>query len=518
MTIGLPIPFSFQSSNVKDDTPRIEDLLIDCQSPIFSKGLEVQGEEFIYSYEGEVDFTPRIWEQARQDAGDYDLDEVLFVPCDATGDMADKAGKLIKVTGRDGDDIEKHQRPFEPEEYGAWDDPMNWRAFSQRYCRIKASSANIKRTWNFEGRWYYFFWEDRSAPHQRNCGWRWSAKDRSATGERHFNMYLRTCLKANTSSKYDASKDVKGKAYLWGAPTGSKAWTYQFKSVIVRNDYFYFRTHINIPVKYASWTTGAYKYSYMTVVTPADIDGFEIKRRVTAHNPFDGKGYTKAIVDTTETAGVATWTLLNSDDFDSLAFGRIIADSIDIRIEDEDGTLISEINSYIVNNSVDAGSGFSYDTTIVLYTEKTIKSEHIIKITLHGDVVEIGEILGARSIDAGFTKMAFRNSFKDFSPKEQDQWGNWVYLDGVKAHVHTGTVEFPLMRYDQLNRMMLLIGGQKVVVNSSDSKFNEAPDGQYIFDATMMIARFTNISLDSSENKKRIGEIAKYTFSLEEII
>jgi len=69
-----------------------------------------------------------------------------------------------------------------------------------------------------------------------------------------------------------------------------------------------------------------------------------------------------------------------------------------------------------------------------------------------------------------------------------------------------------------MNRLMLKIGGAKVVVNSSDSTLNEQPDGQHVFDATMMIARFTKFELATSEKHKRVGELAQYVFTLEELV
>ena len=65
---------------------------------------------------------------------------------------------------------------------------------------------------------------------------------------------------------------------------------------------------------------------------------------------------------------------------------------------------------------------------------------------------------------------------------------------------------------------MLLIGGQKVVINSSDSTLNEVPDGRRVFEATMMIGRFIKFDLSSTEDKKRIGEKGTYAFSIEELV
>ena len=522
MTIGLPISFAFQASNVADPAPTLNDILLDCQSPIFSTGFEVQSDEWVYEFSGDVNYTPKVWSLAGEDAG-YDLDEVIFVPCDATGDMADYAGKLIKVTGRSGAGITTHQRPKEPEEYDGWDSGVDPNQWSHRYVKVSSAATDgwLNRMWFSPSglRWYYMYWLGANHAGCGDGGWRWSAKDVIHEDPRGGEDYLRTCLRLTYSTKYDAAKDIKADMVLWGSPNRPKESTLQFRSMVERGGHFYFRTTLSIPIEYADYTIGAtYQYSYMEVITPADIEGFTQKRRSNTHAPYDGKGYTKAVVDTSLTDGKAVWTLLSTEDFDSIAFGNVICDTIDIKVMDTDGNMLSELRNYIVDNSVSIDSDIDYNSTIVLYMSDMITSESVIEITLNGSTVEIGEILGAKSIDAGFTKVSFKNKFKDFSPKEQDQWGNWYYYEGIKVHVHSGVVEFPLMRYDQLNRLMVLIGGKKVVINSSDSTSNEAPDGLNVFDATMMIARFTSFELDTSEKNKRIGDIAKYTFALEELV
>ena len=64
----------------------------------------------------------------------------------------------------------------------------------------------------------------------------------------------------------------------------------------------------------------------------------------------------------------------------------------------------------------------------------------------------------------------------------------------------------------------MLIGGQKVVINSSDSTGNEVPDSYNIFSATMLIARFTSFELATNEKNKRIGDRATYNFIVEELV
>ena len=512
MTIGIPIQFSFQSSNVLDSAVTLEDLLNNCQAPIFTQGLEIQADEWVYEYNNDVSFTPKVWSQVDADAGIYDLDEVLLKDC-----------KLIKVTGKSGTGITTHQRPKEPEEYGAWDTGVDFGGYSHRYMRVPSTSKNgwLSRTWYSPSRgiYYYMCWETSSCVKECAGGaWRWTAKDLDACS--CVGAYNRTCLLDTYSTKYNAATDIKAAILNWGAPSRPKEDIIQFKSMVERDGYFYFRTHLNKKLEYATWETGtAYQYSYMDIRNPSDIEGFIQKRRTNPHAPFDGKNYTRAIVDTTLTSDEATWTLLATEPYNSIAFGNIMCDSIDIKVTDTEGEVLFQLNNYIVSNTISDESDLEFNSTVVLYTKDVMESETVVEITLHGTYVEIGEILGNKSLDAGFTKVAFKNKFKDFSPKEQDQWGNWYYNEeGIRVHVHSGTVEFPILRYDQLTRLMILLGGQKVIINSSDSISNEAPNGKQIFDATMMIARFTTFELSSSEKDKRIGERGSYTFALEELV
>jgi len=114
------------------------------------------------------------------------------------------------------------------------------------------------------------------------------------------------------------------------------------------------------------------------------------------------------------------------------------------------------------------------------------------------------------------TNLTFKNAYKDYSPTETDSWGNVTYKDGVRVNVHSGTVDVPLVGYDQLNRLMLKIGGRKIIANSSDSKQNQAPDGHSIFQSTMLIGRFTSFSMTTKVKNKRMEDMGVYSFVLTE--
>lgn len=492
MTIGVPSVFSFQGSSVTDSAITMQQLLANCQSPVFQKGLEIRSGEWVYEYQGDVDFTPKTWNATDEADGVYQLDEILFKDC-----------SLIKVVGKSGTGITYHQTPKEPEEYGSWDTDMNPATWTKRYVRMTSDQVCgwLEKMWQVTNREYFMT--------VRTDVYTWHARDCDANSSLLENAIRR-------SQKYNSSTDIKATITTWGLTAQP---TVRINSMVERSEHFYLRTSVDAPLQYNTWTTGtAFQYSYMTVLSPADIDGFVQKRMVNALCPFDGKNYSKSVFDTSATDGRATWTLINSREFDMIGFGRIKATAINIRITDPDGVLVFLLSNYGVDNSIDNSSTIEYATTLMLYTNTMIPVGYITTISLEAPVVEIGEITPASKLDAGFTNLEFNNTFKDFSPQEQDQWGNWYYIDGVRVHVHTGTVDFPLMRYDQMSRLMILIGGQKVLIDGSDALGNVLPDGKNIFASTMMIARFTKFDLATSSKNKRIGDIATYSFNLEELV
>ena len=483
----------------------------DCQAPIFSQGLEVQESDWIFEYNG-VDFTPKVWNATDAENGVYDLDEVLIRDC-----------KLVKVTGKSGTGITTHQRPLEPEDYSGYDYDMDSENWSHRYVRVANDTQCgwLSKTWYSPTgkRLYYLCWDSCTSE------WIWNAKDLAANSFAcDYTMYLRTFLKDNYSNSFDAAKDIKATVPVWGSTLCAggcpKEPTVQFQSMVERGNYFYFRTNVNTPIQYDTWETGtAFAYSYMEIVTPIDIDGFIQKRRINAQAPFDGKGYTKAEVDTTETGYKATWTCLAAAPFDSIAFGKIICDSIDVVFKTKDGEVLEALNRFLVDNTVAKGTTREYQSTKILYVNELLDAETVIEITVHGSFVSVGTIVASDKMDAGFTSFKFKNKMKDLTPKEQDQWGNWEYATGgMKLRVHDATVEFPIVDYDGLERMMLLLGGSEVIIDGSDATNNEMSDGRKVFSATQMIARILSIELSPQDKNKRIGERGQYNITIEEMV
>ncbi len=499
MTISVPSEFAFQSSNVTDITRTIRDLTINCQAQVITKGLEVVNGEWVYEYNGLTNFTPPEYDSTDADNGVYNLDDIVFRNC-----------KLYKVTGKSGSDIVEHRRPLEPEEYSSFDTEMDYTAWTHRWVRVKSNidRGYLERLWTVGTRQYTIVW---SAKYNKNM---WQMRDMTASAQcGATNQYV-----IKTTSKYDAAYDRKAYIIDWSASGCNTQKTIKIASMIERNGFFYLRTNVNAKIEYEEWETGGYDYTFMEVTSPADIDGFIQKRRHNAHCPFDGKNYTHTVFSTSSTKGYAEWSMVTTQDMDSIAFGRVMADEIDVLITDQDGVKLFEITNYEVDNTLDDDSTMEYPSTVIIYADSLIPLGSVVTVKIYRAIVEIGEMIPGAKLDAGFTNLAFKNKFKDFSPKEQDQWGNFYYIDGVRVQVHSGTVDLPVLRYDQLNRLMLMIGGQKIFINSSDSTDNHLPDGLRIFEATMMIARFTSFELSTQIKDKRIGDTAKYSFALEEIV
>ncbi len=500
MTLGVPGAFSFQSSNVSDEALTMIELIENCEPPVIDPGLQIQHDDWVYEYDEDVSFTPAEFTTTAADSGVYQLEDILLKDC-----------KLVKVVGKSGTGVTTHQRPKEPEEYSGFDYTMRAEEWSHRYIKVssKTECGWLEKTWenNVSFR-YYMQWCPEINSHY------WTIRDLRVAN--NCELYRKKIIQ---SPKYDAGTDIMAQVITWGRSGLTPLPGVLIKSLVERGGYYYMRTNLNLPLEYDTWETGsAFQYVYADVVSPADIKGFIQKRRINCLNPFDGKNYTKAVYNTNEHNQEATWTLLTSEDLDSIAFGRVVCDTINVRITDDQGELLFEFNNYEIDNTIAPNRNEEYPTTAIIYTSTTIPAGSVILVTLKGGIVSVGEITPASKLEAGFTRFAFKNKFKDFSPKEQDQWGNWYYIDGVRVQVHSGVVELPITSYDQMNRLMMMIGGQKVVINSSDSIHNEMPDSRDVFSATMMIGRFTTFELATSEKNKQIGELATYNFTVEELV
>ena len=503
MKVSIMSPIIFAGSTVEDPAFTLDDLITgispNCRVRELTKGLEVKVGTEVYEYQLENKNIPTF-----DDTNDYEIGEIVLYNC-----------KLHKITGKSGLPSHEATRPKEPEEYNGFDDISNFENATHRYFRI--SNTHIKnQTMGSLGihkyRWYYIFFEDR--PHHPNCGYRFSAKDLNKTGTRDSTWYLRTCLKNATSYAYDSSKDFKAVVYNWSAPGTVKQPTLNCKNLIIRGNYSYLRTQLDIPVEYVSNTIGStVQYSLTEVQTPMDIDGFIYKRNINALSVFDSKDYTKC--ESYPEDNKVSFSFYNTENFDCIALGKVIADTIDVHIEDTEGNSVFVLTNYPVYNDL-SKKRFEHAVTGILYVNEVIETECLITVTLNGNYISLGDLSVGDTLDMGYTNLQFNNDYRDFSPFEQDQWGNILYKEGVKVKKYSGTVDLKISDYDMIYREMGFIGGKEVIINGSDSINNTPTNSISIFQATMMVGRFKSLKLKTSARANKIEDVATYSFEIEE--
>ncbi len=260
------------------------------------------------------------------------------------------------------------------------------------------------------------------------------------------------------------------------------------------------------------------EYAVASTLDMLQSSGFVYLSPTEPHKPLDDKAYTAA----TTTGGTLTMTIIADGRFNTLALGSLIADSVDVLFKDAAGNQVAEINDYAPHNNRDINYRLpDYQTTIALYSWDDAQGKVIdiekggtVTITLKGASISLGMAMLGLSVDAGFTNIAFQNEFLDLSPMEKDQWHNIVYKAGLKVSIHSGRVDMPITHYDMMNRLMISIGGSKVILNGSSSLDNTPADSKCVFGATMLIGRMENIKLATKLEDKEIGDMATYTFKI----
>lgn len=516
MIVSIPSPVVFNGSTVVDEAKTLDDLVVGCKPIKITKGLEIQEGTKVFEYTG-TDFVPPTYDATYED---YEVGDTVFHNC-----------KLYRITAKKGQHSYTQYIPKEPEEYDGWDEGIafeNWRHRYVRFPNRTASNICAGSLGYYKQRWYYLY-KDR-------CGYKFTAKDAALLGCGN-NCYLSTCLAKNTTYKYEQAKDVRASVSNWcgtartGIPgcgtytacggttacKGKKLPTLSIKSIVVRNGYIYARTHLSdndAPIQYHEIPhNGTIRYTLSEIKSPVEIKGFTQKRNVYALSVLDGKDYT--VVRTSPETEYEEWNLINTQPFDTIAFGNIIAEGVSVVVTDKDGNELFHLERHPIKNAL-SNKRFEVGVTHIVYTNRKITEESYIKIIIHGVNIQLGDIVIGDSLDMGFTNLEFDNDFRDFSPYEQDQWGNVYYKDGVRVKRHSGTVDLPVSKYDEMVRQMDFIGGKEVIINGSDSLNNTPSNSISVFQATMLIGRFKQLKIKTSAKTNKIDDIATYRFEIEE--
>ena len=227
--------------------------------------------------------------------------------------------------------------------------------------------------------------------------------------------------------------------------------------------------------------------------------------------PFDKKRYTYV-----EAPSPIEYIVKSDYPFDTVAINGLIASKLEVTFLPSDGSDPIPMIPVDITTNRDKDSRLpKYQTTVVGYAPRDIVGSVHIKFINDGNI-RIGGISLGLSVDAGFTNLVFSNKFQDYSPYEKDQFGNILYVEGVKTNIYTGTVDVRLTDYDMMNRLMASIGGKTVILDGSDNFENEVVDNENFFASTALIGRIKNFALRTKLDNKKMSQMATYSFQIEE--
>ena len=328
---------------------------------------------------------------------------------------------------------------------------------------------------------------------------------------------------------YIDSNTVETKSYYAGVGSkdpdyvNEKNTNFILRTFFLRGDKLYARTQAGA-VQQSSSTT---KPKLEKLASIRDFKGgWTYVSPIEKLKPFDNKTYTKVHANNEITFAI------NVPDaaFNTVALTGLIGETVSIETRSGHigggGHQNLGLHDYKPDGSRDVDKRLpSVATTAILYndianggTTDTPAGGHVI-VTIKGKNIELGGIHIGLSVNAGFTNLVFNNKYKDYSPYEKDQWGNVTYIEGVKTNVHNGTVDVPIRHYDMMNRLMTSLGKGLVILNGSDNLSNRPPDNnRNIFASTMVVGRMRDFALRTNLDNKHMGEMATYSFTIEEEI
>jgi len=295
------------------------------------------------------------------------------------------------------------------------------------------------------------------------------------------------------------------KAYI--GPNG----TWIAKTLVIREgEGLYIRTDKDVAIE----TKVITEYQTEIVTNLSQIGYFAQLERSNTHKPFDDKNYTTAT-----SSSPMTYIVKGTQKFDTVALGRVRADTAVIVFKDPLGVVVDTINATIDGSVDTAGIIEDTYTTVIYYSSEVMDINSTVEITLSSTSgsVELGTIKLGQSVDAGMTELSLRHKYRDFSIAEYDTWGNLDYVERQRINSFNGSVKMVITDYDRIIRLFTLLGKSLVIVNGSTVKTNAVPDSTNIFASTQKIGRFMNFEQKTAVSNNNLDELATYTFTLEEL-
>ncbi len=509
MFISIPTDIADETCSEKSEVRVLDDLIfLDSGVPKshpFTKGMQIR-------------------EIAGGDIYEYSLNKTMWIP--AYKSVVHKEGDIVIRNGHHHIIESATHTPGvswykQPEDYASCEETMNnFTKWTQRYFKT-SNKGGQSFVSTIGGRTYYM-----QRVMLNSCGkvgQVWRVRDNTAkcspadpcTGvvpSCHVNSYF--CIEENLAYAFDPAKDIIGEKKAWKANGGASDTTLFFKSVVSRGDYWYFRTYVEKPPEMNS-TPAVNEYATRRIYSPKEINGFRYKGKTNCFAAYDDKNYTKAKFN--PSVGFVDFTFTLTDWSDTFSLGRVFAQSVSITVFDSGGGSIFNITKYPIQNEI-ADTALGQSSNVVLYGNTVFPPDSKVVVRLYGGWISVGRVLVGRKLSVGFTNTIFDNGFKDFSPKEQDQWGSIEYKNANRVYTHSGTVELPIEDYDAVLRAFMYIGGREMIINGSDSINNTPPNSITIFQSTMMIGRFTSFKQKTKNVGGAMDNIAGYSFSIEESV
>ena len=276
---------------------------------------------------------------------------------------------------------------------------------------------------------------------------------------------------------------------------------------------WYTRTHLNVPTEFrAVNAVELYPVNYVN-----QINGFTKIQKINKMRPFDGKNYTKATA-----YGSMQYNLKTLSSFNSIVMGNVKAQSVIISIKNSEGNVVEVLDRENISSSGlldSSGILESSSSTEIFYiqgfSESLYDENYEVEVRLLGTKIELGYLMLSKAVDAGFTNLSLKTSYKDFSTFEYDVFGNADYVDRARISTYNATVDIPIENYDMIDRLMTSIGKNIVVIDGSD-KFDDTVEN--VFSSTQKIGRVLSYSQNNKVSNNEIEKIATYSMTIEELV
>ncbi len=440
-----------------------------------------------------------MWTQPALTVPDYDAGaDGSYVRGDLTYDalVADKMAVCVGIAG----EVVQEQ----PNEYSNTSVQLNLGSMSGRYACVHYSSPGNAAEYaepNFEfsnGDAFYRVYRDfNSSTHWKfTIRWKEGSEDKAFTTECYVYDYIHDGL-------------PEPQAFVVGDDPDTD-WV--GKSFFVDNNRLWMRTDKSINADKVSGVTSTWADMWWL----DNINGFTFYRATNNFRQYDGKAYTVFESPITSIG----FRVDNVDaPFDVLALTGVTGHEVNAIFRDSSGSTLDDV-TVAIDSSIDStGDAIGGTTTVIIYSDTVVPPGGYVFFSIKnntGDILRLSDVTIGKSIEAGFTNLSFNNKTIDFSPREQDQWGNIVYVDSnVRSDVFSGSVDVKIEDYDKVNRLFKVLAGHKMIFDGSDSSNNIAANGSTNFAATKVVGRMKDVQMSTVVEDQQFSPVANYTFTIE---